>query len=102
MIGLEAFLYRICCDSKLRSSDHLKSFLTLKVYEFTALRKSDSKLFQKISENLKNAAVSLPEDIPTRWETEQRFADRMGDRMTRIERITERLQSELGNYQSKL
>ena len=102
MIGLEAFLYRICCDSKLRSSDHLKSFLTLKAYEFTALRKSDSKLFQKISENLKNAAVSLPEEIPTRWETEQRFADRMGDRMTRIERITERLQTELGNYQSKL
>ena len=84
----------------MRSSDHLKSFLTLKPFEFIALRKSDSKIFQKFSENLKNAAVSLPEDIPTRWESEQRFADRMGDRMTRIERITEKLQSELGNYQS--
>mgnify|MGYP000104225853 CR=1 FL=1 len=101
MAGLERFLYRICSDSDIKNSEYLKSFVTMKAFEFNALRKSETKFMEKITENLKSATIGQPENIPTRWETEGCFADRMINRMTRIERITERLHSELNQYQSK-
>lgn len=102
MAGLERFLYRICSDLELKNSEYLKSFIILKPFDFNALRRSDTKIIQKITENLKTATISQPTNIPTRWETEGCFADRMNDRMTRIERITERLHSELCEYQNEM
>lgn len=86
---------------ELKQSEHVKSFIILKPFEFNALRKSEIKIIQKLTDNLKYATVGAPTNIPTRWESEACFALRMNDRMTRIERITERLHSELGQYQSK-
>ena len=40
----------------------------------------------------------MPTQIPTRWEDENLFSERMADRLTKIERINERLQHEMENY----
>ena len=36
--------------------------------------------------------------MPRRWDDEQVFTERMADRLTKIERINERLHGEMSNY----
>ena len=37
-------------------------------------------------------------NIPTRWEDEQLYTERMNDRLTKIERINERIMTEMTSY----
>ena len=52
----------------------------------------------KIGKNLKNAVTGQPSQVPNKWEDQHLFAERMADRLTKIERINERLQGEMENY----
>ena len=87
---------RISQDVQLSRSEHFKNFLTLKSFEFNA-QKSE-KLISKIGKNIKNGLIGTPVNIPTRWEDEQLYTERMNDRLTKIERINERIMTEMTSY----
>lgn len=90
---------RISQDVQLSRSEHFKNFLTLKSFEFNA-QKSE-KLISKIGKNIKNGLIGTPVNIPTRWEDEQLYTERMNDRLTKIERINERIMTEMTSYKGK-
>jgi len=100
MSALEQFLARISQDVQLSRSEHFKNFLTLKSFEFNA-QKSE-KLISKIGKNIKNGLIGTPVNIPTRWEDEQLYTERMNDRLTKIERINERIMTEMTSYKDEL
>ena len=68
----------------------------MKSFEFNA-QKSE-KLISKIGKNIKNGLIGTPVNIPTRWEDEQLYTERMNDRLTKIERINERIMTEMTSY----
>ena len=72
----------------------------MKSFEFNA-QKSE-KLISKIGKNIKNGLIGTPVNIPTRWEDEQLYTERMNDRLTKIERINERIMTEMTSYKGKI
>ena len=62
------------------------------------MKNEDNKIWQKMTKNIKNGFSGLPTVIPPRWQEENRYTERMHDRLTKIERINERMVHEMTNY----
>jgi len=102
MAGLEQFLARVSADSLISQAPSYKSFLTLKQYDFNAIKNDGNRLLAKIGKNFKSAVQGQPTQVPRRWDDEQVFTERMADRLTKIERINERLHGEMSNYKDEI